>query len=515
MAWIVGMPMASLPSRPSPPADLTQAAGKLDALVAARWAAAGVEPAADAGDLTILRRLTLALVGSVPSTEELREFEADTGSDRLQRWTARLIADRRFVEYLGAKFAAAFIDSGGDDLKPHQQMRFAVWLGEAIQNGRGYDELAREIVSGQGVFADRPATTFVAAELAAGDEAAQRLAARTSRVLLAQRIDCAQCHDHPFADWTQDQFEGLAAHYGQARFRNALVLDTNRGPFVIDDTRAGLKRDVEPAVPFEPGWAPTGGLSRERLAEWVTHPENRYFRRAIANRVWGLMTGRPLVTPVDDLPAPGAEPDALDLLGDDLAAHGYDLRRMIHLIVASRPFQLDSAHPGLDTGDQQLLATLERTQAVFPVTELDADQLFRSMNQAASARTIRPETASSYAIIRRIEAQFRFRRDYGDKPAEAGAETSDIPEAVQRLSGYAVQRMSRAEISNALGRLALAATTEDVVERSFLACLTRPPTAEERAYFLQEPARNVNRRGQLAEDIYWTLFNGAEFCWNH
>ena len=213
-----------------------------------------------------------------------------------------------------------------------------------------YSEMVQEMIAGHGVFVDHPATTFVALELASGDQSAERLAARTCRAFLGQRIDCAQCHHHPFAEWTQPQFEGLAAFYGQVQYRNGRIQDTRARPFVIDDERKGEQRTIEPQVPFHSEWVPDRKHIRPELAEWVTHRENRRFRRAISNRVWGLMFGRTFLSPVDDLPNPpkADEPDVLDVIADDLVENGDDLRRLIHMIVASRPFNLASTHAELD-----------------------------------------------------------------------------------------------------------------------------------------------------------------------
>lgn len=518
VGWWVARPILYSPATPDAPSpgDLAEPVEKLDDFFATQWKAAGIEPAAPVDELSALRRISLALVGSVPSIEEIREFEADSDESRLQRWTARFIADRRFIEYFGVNLAAAFIElEGNDNQEGHQRLRFVEWLGDSIQNGIPYDEMAREIVAGRGVLADEPGATMVAAEFGDGPMAAERLAARTSRALLGQRIDCAQCHDHPFAEWTQDQFEGLAAHFGEVNVRMAMIQDTNRRPFEIDDTRNNEKRIVEPAVPFEPQWLPEDGRQRQRLAAWVTHPDNRRFRRAIANRMWGYLVGRPLVTPVDDLPNPPepGESDALDILGDDLAAHGYDLRRLIHVIVASRPFGLDSAHPGLD--DPDLAVVLEKTSAVYPLSELDSHQLIRSMQQAGSIRTIHPETELTYVRLKRYESRFRFVRDYGEQSGEGEVEAGTVPQAAARLTGNTIRNLSRPSAMNAPGRIGAMASAADGIEDAFLACLTRRPTAEEAAYFLAQPGRNANQRSRTVEDIYWTLFNSAEFCWNH
>jgi hypothetical protein len=372
------------------------------------------------------------------------------------------------------------------------------------------------MIAGHGVLADHPAATFVALELSLGDQAAQRLAARTSRAFLGQRIDCAQCHDHPFAEWTQPQFEGLAAYYGQVQFRSARVEDTDIRPFVIKDDRRQEERTVAPAVPFESQWVPDSKHLRAELAAWVTHSQNRRFRRAIANRVWKLMFGRAFVSPVDDLPDPSSpdNPDVLDVLADDLASHDDDLRRLIRVIVATRVFSLASTHQELD--DELTAQRLEDCWAVFPVTELGPQQMIRAMEQAAAVRTLRAENSNTFSAIRRFERQTRFVDDYGVGGDAEDAQASTIPHTVQRLSGNYTRRNSNASLLTAPGRIAaMSSDAATCLENCYLACLSRRPTLDEQTHFLPQLSGNLKRRANAVEDIYWTLFNSAEFCWNH
>jgi len=518
VAWVAARPAVPTHSLAKAPggADVAAAAGQVNALLQANWTESSIEPADRADDLQVFRRLALALVGTTPALEEIRQFEADSSTDRLPQWTARFIADSRFTEYFAARLADVFVDPVAEELKPHQRERFTRWLGSSLQQGTAYSEIASAMIAGRGAFADHPATTFVALELDLGDQAAQRLAARTSRAFLGQRIDCAQCHDHPFAEWKQSQFEGLAAYYGQVQFRNARVQDTRPRPFVIEDDRNQEERTVTPEVPFDAQWVPDSKHLRAELAIWVTHPDNRRFRRAIANRVWGLMFGRAFIAPVDDLPDPSSldNADVLDVLATDLANHGDDLRRLIHVIVATRPFSLASTHEALD--DEVSAQHVEEAWAVFPVTELGPRQMIRAMQQAAAVRTLRAENVNTYAAFRRFERQFRFVEDYGVAGDAEDAQASTIPHTVQRLSGNYTRQHSNASLLTAPGRIAaLSSDDATCLENGYLACLTRRPTADEQVHFLPQLSGNLNRRSTAVEDIYWTLFNSAEFCWNH
>jgi hypothetical protein len=226
------------------------------------------------------------------------------------------------------------------------------------------------------------------------------------------------------------------------------------------------------------------------------------------------MFGRAFFMPVDDLPDPSDEPDVLDVLAADLASHGDDLRRLVHVIAATRAFALTSAHEALR--DEAAAQKIEEAWAVFPVTELGPQQQIRAMQQSASVGTLRAESSNSFMAIRRFEQQFRFVEDYGIAGDAEDAQASTIPHTVERLSGNFTRRLSNASMLTAPGRIAaMSSDAETCLENCYLACLSRRPTTDEQTHFLPQLQGGLRQRSRAVEDIYWTLFNSAEFCWNH
>jgi hypothetical protein len=525
-------------SDPWVPAVAPTTEGSLNSLLESRWRRMGIEPATGADDLQVLRRLSIALVGTAPSLEEIRQFESDSSPDRLHKWTERLIADWRFVEFFGERLAASLVNNVGSGFHDKHRQRFVEWLGRSIQHGSPYNDMVRDMITGRGFWADDGAALFIESELSQGELAPQRLAARTARCFLGQRIDCAQCHDHPFAQWKQSDFEGLAAHFAGVRFGALGIQDGRSAGLVIDDQRTQQTRTVEPSVPFDKDRLSARGSERERLAQWVVHPENRRFRRAIVNRIWGLLFGRPLVRPVDDIPDPtsiadaegrdaadeenpvGGLTDVLDALGDDWAAHGYDVRWLIHQIAASRVFRFESAHPSLESGGApEATERLADSWAAFPTTQLTAAQLMRSLQQAASLKTIRVrEESTTYSYMWNRERIRQAAEQYGEcGDMNESHQAGSIPQAVQRLVGPAVRRAADVTIQSAAGRIAAIATDDsDCVDACYLVCLTRRPDADERAYFVDQLGSSRGRaRNRVIEDTFWALLNSPEFSWNH
>jgi hypothetical protein len=287
--------------------DIDQAVAAVDHYFEQSWQGAGVKPAPRANDLQILRRLSLALCGTIPSLEEIREFESDAAPGRLDRWTVHLLADNRFADYFAERLARGFVGTEMGQAIIFRRDRFVDWLRQQLSQNTPYDEIARRVISETGLWTDHPASNYITAAMADGELDENKLAGRTARAFLGQRIDCAQCHDHPFAEWKQVQFQGLAALFGQTHSSIVGVEDKAKMKYEVEDRKTLKKHVVEPAVPFHPEWLPPTGTRRERLAAWVTHPENRRFERATVNRVWGLLFGKPFRSPVDDLPDPPAD----------------------------------------------------------------------------------------------------------------------------------------------------------------------------------------------------------------
>jgi hypothetical protein len=408
------------------------------------------------------------------------------------------------------------------------------------------------MISGTGLWTDHPATNYITVAIANGELDENKLAGRTVRAFLGQRIDCAQCHDHPFAEWKQAQFQGLASLFGQAQNSLVGIEDKSHKIYQVEDRKTLKKHVVEPAVPFHPEWLPGTGTRRERLAAWITHPDNRRFERATANRIWGLLFGRPFHSPVDDLPDPAAdtEQDVLDLLGADFRAHNCDLRRMIRVIAASRPYRLDSVaeepavaekpsvpakaathsqSTGASAGDWDKAAdkTSESNAASssdplaawasLPMTRLRPEQLIGAMLQARSVRTI---DQNSHLFVRatRFFQENDFVKEYGDLGEnELDDRTGTISQALLRMNGKLSDDALKADPLNASTRLtSFAESDATCLEGCYLVVLSRRPTKAETDYFLAQLASAGSKgRSQVVEDIFWSLFNSPEFSWNH
>ncbi len=492
----------------------------LDRLVKAQWASAGVEPAPEVDVYTLARRLSLGLTGAVPSLEELRRLEKTAEIDQLDAWLDHLFADERYAHYLAERLARVYVGVETGPFLVYRRRRMVDWLAEQLAANRPYDAMARDIIAAKGIWTTEPAANFITVTATDGggkgspDEI--KLAARTSRAFLGMNLDCMQCHDDKFGDrWKQTDFHQLAAFFVESDISLAGVQDD---PSLTYETRLRGSREAEPVamqVPYQAELMTDDGSARDRLASWITHEENRAFSRAIANRAWAILFGRPLVEPIDDIPIDAPVPAVLDYLADHLVAEGYDLQSLFRLIAHSAAFQRAS-----QSGDPDLPVTVEQEQvwAAFPLTQLRPEQVSGSVIQAASVQAI---DASSHILqrIMRWGGTNDFIKRYGDKGEQEYTEsTGTIPQRLILMNGKLVDEKSEENpLVSASTRIAtLAENPEVAVEAAFLATLTRLPTQREAAVFGEafEKCRKPKDRVKALADLYWALMNSTEFSWN-
>jgi hypothetical protein len=483
--------------------------GRLDELSQRAWAKAGVVPTERADNLKVARRLSLALTGTIPSLEELRWLQRLDEGDRLPRYLDRLLADRRFADYFAERLARAYVGTHSGPLLVYRRRRFVYWLSDAIARDRPYDGLVRELVSSNGLWTDKPGTNFITAH----ERDPVQLAARSARAFLGVRMDCAQCHDHPFAHWKQRDFEGLAAHYAGIE-QNITGIHDGDGRFkpggrmmMMGDAPA-----AEPRVPFAREAASDEGTRRQRLAHWITSGDNPNFGRAIANRVWALMFGRGLTrSGVDDIEGEELIEGMLDALDDDFRRHGHHLKRLVRVIGLSRAFRLQSGSATAASKAQH-----ERF-AAFPISRLRAEQIAGALVQMSSLATI---DADSHIVWRLMRAGSTrdFVRRFGDAgEVELEPQAGTLMQRLVMMNGKVVRERTEPNPFSASGRIAmLAPSDEQRVRIAFLMALSRQPSELELTHFVEQLRDKKGKpRARAMHDMMWALVNSTEFSWNH
>jgi hypothetical protein len=505
-ATMVSRPVSSREG--SVTADVTNAVARVDEACHEEWQRADVAPRPPADALTVARRLSLALVGTVPSLEEVRRIEATPAPDREDAYLSRLLDDRRFSDYWAERLARAFVGTEDGPFLTYRRRRFVYWLSDALDARRPYDEVVVELVAQEGLWTDHPATNFVTSV----ERDPVKLAGKTSRAFLGVRLDCAQCHDHPFSHWKQADFEGLAAFFAGVEQKVTGIHDT--GAAYLVEPPGGEPHEVAPRVPFAPQALPTEGRARERLARWIVSPDNPNFARATAHRVWTLMFGRGLTHAVDDIEPEPLLPGVLEALADDFVAGGYDLRRLVRVVASTRAFRAQSSGAPPSEPDPPSAREVAK-YAAFPTTQLRAEQIAGALVQMSSLSTI---DAESHVLsrLRRFANTNQFIERYGDAGAdELSEQPGTMMQRLTLMNGNVVQERTKAGLFTAAGRIGkLAPDDATAVDVAFLTTLTRHPDDAERAHFVERLRTTKGKEREAAmEDLMWALCNTTEFSW--
>ena len=300
-------------------------------------------PAPRAPELAVMRRLSLALTGSIPSLEEIRQFEARPAEGRIDAWLDDLLRDRRTADYLAERFARVLVGTEDGPFLQFRRRRFTTWLSDAILANRPYDAMVRDLIADQGLWTDHPATNFVSVTFSEETQRPdpERLAARVSRAFLGVRLDCAQCHDHPFQPWKQADFRGLAAYFGGV-YSSLRGIRDRESKYKPLDRKTKEPTKVEPRVPFQPELVPAAGNPREQLAGWIVNPATPTSPGPRSTECGPCSSAGPWSSRWTTCPLRRGPPGPRSARRG-FPAHGYDLHRLIRVIAAIELFRLDSA----------------------------------------------------------------------------------------------------------------------------------------------------------------------------
>jgi uncharacterized protein DUF1549/uncharacterized protein DUF1553 len=499
--------------RPEPAA----LAATIDRRIMARLQENKVIPAPPADDATFFRRINLALGGRVPVSSEVRAFLADSDPNKREKAVEKLLGSAAFVNYQTTTWRSWLLPEAQTSPEVAATVpNFEAWLRSRIRSDVPYDRFVTELltapldgVRGAGrMHEDDPevangALTFYTAK----EGKPENLAAATARLFLGVRLECAQCHDHPFARWSRDQFWGLAAFYGGVTRSGGALRE-------VFDRRELPVPNRDRAVPAtfldgkEPEWR-FKKSPRVTLAAWVTAADNPFFARAAVNRLWGLMFGVGIIEPVDDAHEknPPSHPELLDDLARAFVESGFDAKFILRAIYRSETYGRSSSTDGTGQRDVRLFAR-------YPVQGLTPEQMFDSLQVVAGNG--RDESGGNY-----LGNPGSPRRQFVETFALSGSRTdtqTTIIQALTLMNGGLVGMATSLEGSRTLGAVLElpGLTPAERVEALYLAALGRPPRPEE----LRRTLRHVEAGGSAGAragyaDVLWALLNGVEFRTNH
>ncbi|MSR60228.1 MAG: DUF1549 domain-containing protein [Planctomycetaceae bacterium] len=467
----------------------------------------GLVPSELADDATFLRRTTLDCLGTLPTPDEVRTFLADSSSDKRAKWIDRLLTRDEYADYWALKWADILLVDR-EKLGDRGAFELHRWLRGQFAVNRPYDEWVRELITAAGDSAKSGPVNFYRAA-----DTPDAVARTVSQAFLGVRIECAQCHHHPFEKWSQEDYYSLAGFFNGIE-RKPLTKDRvlvfhagYRDMPIPDSTLKVAARGLD--APVSPQLSSTD--PRVVLAAWMTALDNPWFARLVVNRLWKHYLGRGLVEAEDDLRStnPPTNPPLLDFLARRLVESKFDLKAVMRLIMNSRTYQLCSEPNANNRDDEQNFSS-------YTVKRLPAEPLLDAISAVTEVPEPfpgRPPGTRAIALWdNRLPSYFLeiFGRPERTSPCEC-ARSSDptMAQALHLMNAPEVE----AKVSDPAGRVArlvAAGVNEDkIVEELCLAAIGRFPTARHKSTARKLFASSTPR--EAAEDFLWTLLNSYDF----
>lgn len=525
---LVGVFHAAVPNG-APVEQLPPTRNFVDQFVFANLVELGIPPSAVCDDATFLRRVTLDVAGRTPTPEEAAAFLSDSDPQKRDRVIEDLLASGEYADYFANKWTALLKNRRETPSDTISNFAFHAWVRDSLLANKSYDQFVRELLAATGtVVANPPVAWYKRVK-----EPKQQIE-DLAQLFLGVRMQCAQCHHHPFERWSQDDYYSLAAFFSQVGRKPS---DTNgedlifhkRGTATAVNMKTGLA--LKPAALGDaiPAIAPDDD-PRLRLADWMRRPDNPYFAKSLVNRYWKHFFQRGLIEPEDDIrdSNPPTNPELLAALERRFIDSGFDLKELVRVITRSNAYQLSSVPNEHNRGDRQNYSRYYPRRLSAEVL-LDAiDQLTGSSTDFANLPTgtraiALPDNSYNQAVP--------FLRVFGRPEGESVCECERVRSSSLSQSLHLINAAEiKGKLANPNGLAEQLAKDPRPVEARlrdlYLAAFAREPRSEELLIamdYLAESRTDLQGNAidpqQAArenfQDLIWALINAKEFLFNH
>ncbi|MBI5395177.1 MAG: DUF1549 domain-containing protein [Verrucomicrobia bacterium] len=512
-SFTVGTQVLSIPRDPKFAFPKLPEDNYVDTLVNAKLRKIRILPSELCDDATFIRRAHLDIVGSLPTPEETRKFVADTDAKKREKTVDELLGRKEFAKLWVMKWAELLqIRTEQNKFFYKSAVQYYTWLEDQFARNEPINRVVQNLIAAKGGTFRNPAANFYKVETDL-----LKLTENASQVFLGMRIQCAQCHNHPFDRWRMDDYYSFAAFFAQIGRKQG---EDQRETVIFNSGNGGVKhpvggRDMKPKfLGAEVPEIKPGEDRREVLAKWLASPQNPQFARNVANIVWAHFLGKGIVDPVDDvrISNPPSNPELLDALAEKLTSYNYDLRKVVRDICTSRTYQLSSVPNATNAEDTRNFAKAGvrrmRAEVLLDVINqiTETKEKFRGLPLGARAVEIADGKTTTYFLT-------TFGRATRDTvcACEVKMEPS-LSQALHLLNGETVN--SKVNEGGLVKRLLKEGKTPpQVIEEIYLRCFSRPPTAKELTKL--EGYLKEGTPQEVLNDVFWAVLNSKEFVFNH
>lgn len=510
-------------------AELPPTRNFVDQLVFQKLKQLGMPPSKVCDDPTFIRRVTLDIAGRLPSLEESVRFAADTSAGKRERLVNELLDSPEYAEYFANKWSALLRNKRGEATHARGNHAFYDWVREGFLVNKPYDQFVREVIAASGDIGRNPPVAWyrqVRTSTAQLEDTAQ--------LFLGLRLQCAQCHHHPYERWSQQDYYSFSAFFSQVGRKGGAqpgeeVIFHKRG--VAKATNKKNKQEVRPAgLGTEPVELAPDEDPRQALADWLSSPKNPFFARSLVNRYWKHFFNRGLVDPEDDMREtnPPSNPELLDALAKHFVEARFDLKDLVRTLCTSTVYQLSSEPNEFNKNDKQNFSRY------YP-KRLTAEVLYDAVHALTGAETKFDGLPSGTRAVRLPDNSYNssvyflnvFGRPEGSSSCECErSQDASLAQSLHLLNAKDLQEKIAADKGSA-SKLATDGKREDEskIRELYLTAYGRDPEpAEVRIAVAHLEKKIPSKDGkttttipkrQAYEDVIWALLNTKEFLFNH
>ena len=480
----------------------------IDELVNLKLEKLRIQPSELCSDEVFIRRAFLDIVGKLPDEEDYHKFILDKSEGKRDRLVDELLQKPEFVDVWVMKWSELLQIRSNNNFSYKSTLLYYNWLKKKLTENVPIDQIALDLLSSSGSTFKTPATSFYTIE---SDKL--KLTENIAQIFMGTRIQCAQCHNHPFDRWTMNDYYSFSAFFAQFRTKSD---EDKRAQIVYDSRRGGVSHPVtkKDMAPVFLGGAPADVKDRDRrrvFAEWLVSKDNPYFASSLSNRIWDQFFGRGITHPVDDarLSNPASNQELQDELAKKLTAYNYDFRKLIRDICTSRTYQLQSKTNDSNKMDEKNFshANIRRIRAemlldsISQVTE--TKDKFKSLPLGSRAVEIADGQTSSF-----------FLKTFGRASRETVCSCEvkmepNLSQALHLMNGDTV--MNKIKQGRFIDKLLeQKKSPEEIIRRLYIRCYSREIKDSELAKLVPIVNDSKDKRETL-EDIFWALLNSKEF----
>jgi hypothetical protein len=480
-------------------------------------------------DPTFIRRVTLDIAGRLPTLEETRSFLENPSSTKRKELIQRLLQSGDYADFFANKWTTLLKNRRDDASDITSNFAFHFWVRDSLLANKPYDQWVRELLAATGTVLENPAVAWYKRVKEPKEQIED-----VAQLFLGVRMQCAQCHHHPFEKWSQDDYYGLVAFFSQVGrkptgIRGEDQIFHQRGVAEAKNVRSGVM--IRPAALGDPvGVISPDTDPRLNLADWMAKADNPFFAKALVNRYWKHFFKRGLIEPEDDIrdSNPPTNPELLAALEKHFIDSGFDLKELVRVITESKTYQL-SAQP------RELNRTDGQNYSHFYPKRLQAEVLLDSIDQLTGVPTTFANLPPGTRAISLPDNSYNraspllvvFGRPENTSVCECErVQGSSLAQSLHMLNSDEIKNKVSHDSGRAATLMKAMKSDEENILELYLRAYSRQPSPEELRFALDylsgpvlgndgKPIDESNARRRNLEDFVWALMNTKEFLFNH